>query len=69
MTELIDMPTLAEIRKVISNRPRSMKLEDIANAADVSYSWLQQVLSGNIPHPSYERIRAICAYVKANGSQ
>lgn len=62
-----NLPTLAQIREAIENRPRKMKLEDIAAACDVSESWIKQVLRGAIEEPSYVKIVAVYRYVLAAG--
>lgn len=64
----LDFPTLAQVREAIANRPRRMQLEEVAEACDVSLSWLKQVMSGSIEGPSYERIVAVYRYVKGGSA-
>lgn len=58
------LPTLEEIRAVIANRPRSLKLKDIAKAQQVSISFLKEVLSGKTTDPSYPRLASVYEYVR-----
>lgn len=60
----IDFPTLAEIRELIAQRPRSVSLADIANAAQASVGWVDKLIAEDIEEPSYSKITAVYKYLK-----
>lgn len=60
-----DMPTLAEVRTLLSKRPRDLTLDEIAVKCAVSVPWLKKVAKGHIKNPSYDRIVAIYRFVKS----
>src|SRR5262245_52744580 len=66
-TPALPMPTIAEIRELIVNRPRRITLEDVAKAADASVSWVSQLLNGQIEEPAYNKIAGIYQYLKQPG--
>ncbi|QZA70475.1 transcriptional regulator [Erwinia phage AH03] len=45
--------------KLIEDRPRKVLLEDIAEQACVSRSWLMQLISKKITDPSANRLEAV----------
>lgn len=61
--KLLDFPTLEQVKVAIANRPRRMELEEVAEKCGVSLSWLNQVVSGAILAPSYEKVVAVYRYV------
>jgi len=62
------MPSLASIKAMLANRPKSVTLPEIAKACDVSESWLKQVISGEIKDPSYTKVVAVHDFIKAKSN-
>lgn len=61
------LPTIAEIRELIVNRPRRITLEHVAESAGASVSWVSQLLNGQIEEPAYNKIAGIYQFLKQAG--
>lgn len=64
-TEVTELPTLEQVRTLIAERPATVKLKHIATAANCSMSWLKQIRNGEIKNPSYEKVKAILAFLNS----
>jgi len=58
------MPTIAEVRSLIENRPRSIELEQVAKIAGASVSWVKQFVAGKIKKPDYNKVVAVYQFLK-----
>lgn len=56
-------PELTETIALLKARPRTVTLEDIAKAANVSTSWLTQLISNKISDPSFNKVMRVRDYL------
>lgn len=57
-------PELDETLKLLTNRPRTLTLEAIAEGACVSIGWLGQFARNKIPDPSFNRVMRVRDFMR-----
>lgn len=57
-------PELQDTLNLLTNRPRNLTLEAIAEGASVSLGWLSQFSRNRIPDPSFNRVMRVRDFLK-----
>lgn len=57
-------PELNETLKLLTDRPRSLTLEAIAEGANVTVGWLGTFARGKIPDPSFNRVMRVRDFLR-----
>lgn len=62
-------PWLVDTLVLMSNRRHNVTIEQIAEAADASPSWVNQLLKGDIADPSVNKIGRIFDFLQRKASE
>lgn len=62
-------PELDETLKLLTNRPRTLTLEAIAEGANVSVGWLGQFARNKIPDPSFNRVMRVRDFMRKQSNE
>ncbi len=57
-------PELTETLNLLTNRPRTLTIEAIAEGASVSVGWLSQFARNKIPDPSFNRVMRVRDFMR-----
>lgn len=64
--ERSEVTWLEETRQLMLNRPARIKLKEIAEACDVSVSWLSYLQTDNLPDASIVKVQRVNKWLREN---
>jgi len=63
MTNNSELSWRDQVREQLNNRPATLKIEDLAEAINVSETWLRLFARGKIPNPGVMTVEALSKYL------